>query len=108
MEHGDRMNFNEIVVILLERYDVKSEESENRFRITSMIKAMREEYEDWPIDKSNRWIGFIQGALFAEGLLNIEDERHFTRPMFHAYYNAQGIAVPETIDVTTVGYVVDE
>ena len=35
-------------------------------------------------DKANRWLGFVQGVLIAGGVLTIEGERDFTRPIFHA------------------------
>lgn len=35
-----------------------------------------------PADKSGRWIGFIQGVMAANGVLNVDDERDRTRPIY--------------------------
>lgn len=35
-------------------------------------------------DKANRWLGFVQGVLICAGIVDIEDERDYTRPLFHA------------------------
>lgn len=43
---------------------------------------------DMPIDKIARWTGFIQGVLAARGLLNVDDERNRTRPIFAAAIRA--------------------
>lgn len=36
------------------------------------------------LDKAQRWLGFVQGVLVAAGVLEIEQERDYTRPLFHA------------------------
>ena len=97
-----------IVLKLCERYEEKAKESINRFRVLSMIAAIREEHVNWPVDKANRWIGFIQGVLFAEQLIDLNEERDITRPMFHEYYKLMGLEVPKTIDVESIGYLVDD
>jgi len=38
------------------------------------------------IDKLSRWVGFIQGVLAANGLLDVDEERERTRPLFHKAY----------------------
>jgi hypothetical protein len=53
--------------------------------------------ETFPIDKINRWIGFIQGALAAQGMLNVSQERDRTRPFFHAAYKELEINIPDTL-----------
>lgn len=35
-----------------------------------------------PLNKLNRWLGYIQGCLIWEGLTTVEAERDFTRPLF--------------------------
>jgi hypothetical protein len=48
-------------------------------------------------DKSNRWLGFIQGVLACAGLIDIEVERDYTRPLFHALHGeAASIDVRKT------------
>lgn len=35
-----------------------------------------------PINKMNRWLGYIQGVLIERGLTTVNEERDFTRPLF--------------------------
>lgn len=37
-------------------------------------------------DKFSRWIGFIQGVLYAEDLISIDVERDFTREIYKPIY----------------------
>lgn len=53
-----------------------------------------------PVDKTGRWIGFVQGVLAARGLLDTTNERDATRAWFHTAYAATGQAIPPTIDRT--------
>lgn len=53
--------------------------------------------ETMPLDKINRWVGFVQGVLAANGLLSVAAERDRTRPLFHAAYRAEGIVPPESL-----------
>lgn len=50
----------------------------------------------WPVDKTSRWIGFIQGVLATRGYLDVDAERDRTRPLFHKAYEAVGYRIPET------------
>lgn len=36
-----------------------------------------------PIDKMGRWVGFIQGVMAANGVLDVDAERDRTRPFFN-------------------------
>lgn len=51
--------------------------------------------ENWPTDKSHRWLGFIQGCLAMQGIISVDSERDFSRPLFHAAYNEQDLKPPE-------------
>lgn len=55
-----------------------------------------EEMQNFPPDKTSRWIGFIQGVLATKGLLSVSEERDRTRPFFHEAYVAMGIKPPES------------
>lgn len=59
--------------------------------------------DDWPIDKLNRWLGYIQGVMTARGFLDPDEERERTRPIFHAAYRAEAEAVPETVERKPAG-----
>lgn len=52
---------------------------------------------DHPLDKLNRWLGFVQGVLAVNGSIDVTIERDRTRPLFHAAYRAMGWAPPTTL-----------
>lgn len=39
--------------------------------------------ETYPYDKLCRWLGFIQGVLAVQGIIDVDVERDYTRPLFH-------------------------
>lgn len=41
---------------------------------------------DHPFDKLNRWLGFVQGVLATAKVIDVQEERNYTRPKFHALY----------------------
>lgn len=41
---------------------------------------------DYPFDKMNRWMGFVQGVLAAQGIIDVDAERDVTRPLLHALH----------------------
>lgn len=49
-----------------------------------------------PMDKLQRWVGFVQGVLAARGLLDVDAERDRTRQLFHEVYMAAGLEAPES------------
>ncbi len=57
-----------------------------------------------PIDKVGRWMGFIQGNLYACELINLKEEREISRKIFHKAYEEMGIEVPESIDVVQANF----
>lgn len=50
-----------------------------------------------PADKASRWLGFIQGCLAMRGLIDVDDERAITRPLFHAAAQGRGEGTPATL-----------
>ncbi len=52
----------------------------------------------WPDDKTSRWLGFVQGVLAARGLLDVSVERNITRAWFHQAYKTKGLTPPASID----------
>lgn len=42
---------------------------------------LNELYGPMAVDKANRWLGFIQGALIAKGVTTVSIEREVTRPI---------------------------
>lgn len=43
--------------------------------------------QNYPYDKLSRWLGFVQGILCVYGLIDVDTERNFSRPIFHALHN---------------------
>lgn len=42
---------------------------------------------NYPFDKMHRWLGFTQGVLSVMGLIDVDEERDFTRPHLHSYHD---------------------
>jgi hypothetical protein len=68
-------------------------------QLMDLIGVALEGIDTLPIDKLNRWLGFIQATVVFNGLTTVQKERDFSRPLFHAAYEADGIAIPETVDI---------
>jgi len=49
------------------------------------IKGIREETMHY--GKLCRWLGFMQGVMVASGLITVDEERDFTRPIFREHEN---------------------
>lgn len=37
----------------------------------------------YPFDKLCRWLGFVQGVLAVKCIIRVDEERDYTRPLFH-------------------------
>ena len=64
-----------------------------------MCVTLVENINTFPVDKISRWIGFVQGVLACQGLLNVTEERDRTRPLFHAAYQAMEIVPPASMNM---------
>jgi hypothetical protein len=42
----------------------------------------------YPFDKMCRWLGFVQGILAVKGIIDVDAEREYTRPLFHSLYDS--------------------
>lgn len=62
-----------------------------------MCETAQADGHTWPEDKLSRWLGFVQGVMTARGLLTVAEEREFSRPLFHAAYQAAGSACPPSV-----------
>lgn len=90
----------DIILQLQKRYTEMSKGSSSEARIVNMMEAMVSNYELWPLDKLNRWLGYAQCILIeVEGVTSVQSERDFTRPLFHAYYAKNNIEIPESFKV---------
>ncbi len=93
----------EAIMACVERYRPILEanpDAETCDHLLNMLDTMEENRHRWPIDKSNRWLGYVQGYMTSLKLITVDDEREFSRPIFHAYYEAEGIEIPKSVDVT--------
>lgn len=89
-----------IVNILRERYIRLSLHTDSHDRIVKMMNTILENYESWPPDKTGRWLGYVQCIVIeVEGLSTVEEERDFTRPLFHEYYNKIGVDTPISVKI---------
>jgi len=59
-----------------------------------MCREAQAGLHELPLDKLSRWLGFVQGCLAMRGLIDVDEERDISRPMFHAGYAKDG-AVPK-------------
>ena len=56
------------------------------------------ENDSFPVDKTGRWIGFVQCSLIVRRLLDTKSERDRTRPILHEAYLATGQMIPKTAE----------
>ena len=40
-------------------------------------------HEPMSTDKASRWLGFVQGCLAMRGIIDVDDERDYSRSLFH-------------------------
>ena len=52
---------------------------------------------DMPIDKMNRWLGYIQAMMSVGGAIDVDTERDYSRRLFHMAYRTENIRIPETL-----------
>ena len=64
-----------------------------------MCETLLQNIDEYPEDKVSRWLGFIQGCLSMREVISVDEERDFSRPLFHAAYAQQGIDIPETFEL---------
>jgi len=57
--------------------------------VSWFIDHALERSEELEIDKLGRWVGFIQGVLMTHGLLDVNEERDRTRPIFTKAYGSE-------------------
>lgn len=60
------------------RYEAMAEEPTLKAFVAEFIAGV----STLPLNKLNRWLGYIQGTLIAAGLTTVEAERDWTRPLF--------------------------
>jgi len=94
------MTIGEANIVLADRYlkAIKDQDFKEKLLVEALCEYIIER-PDLYLDKSNRWIGFVQGILFARDIIQIDEEREYSRGLFHAAYEEAGIEIPESINV---------
>ena len=68
-------------------------------KIYLMLMTIKESAQDWPDDKSSRWLGYCQYFMINNGYTTVKNEREYSRPMFHDAYAKMGIRKPESVQI---------
>lgn len=55
----------------------------NGEHLVRLCSEMIDNGRKYPWDKMNRWIGFVQGVLATQGIIDVDIEREVTRPVLH-------------------------
>jgi hypothetical protein len=63
----------------VERYQEIVDRSEG---CSDLNKFLKEFNRELPLEKLNRWLGYVQGVLIERGFTTVEEERNWTRPLF--------------------------
>jgi hypothetical protein len=101
------MSVREATRIIFQRYvDILSKKSEFGAYVpvpeVSYSFMALSNIDVWPIDKLSRWLGYVQGILVYHKIIRVNDERDFSRPLFHEAYERDGIEIPPTQDATPI------
>lgn len=72
----------------------------NEFNLNEDLKILVEkailEIDNYPIDKLSRWLGFVQGYVIFSEQTTIDNERDFSRTLFHKAYKNENIDTPKS------------
>ena len=82
----------------LRRYPFEAEVYDSEY-LKKMCRLAAENSSIWPLDKTSRWLGFIQAMMVVYGRGNVIMYRESTRQLFHDAYKRDGIPIPESVDV---------
>ena len=89
---SNTITIRDVTCLLFKRYL-------NEFKLEHDLKLLTEkgilEKDNYPIDKLNRWLGYIQAHVIISGQTTVEQERTFSRPLFHKAYVNEGINIPK-------------
>lgn len=69
----------------------------SRTNLLWMCERIEECADSWPVDKTGRWLGFVQATLGLQELADMDEEREVSRPLYHEFYEKQGLVVPDTL-----------
>ncbi len=99
MIHPMTLAYREVIEGLLGQIPEIHEEGDAKTswqNLRWMLITAWDNLDQWPIDKTSRWIGFAQGVMACRGVLDVDAERDRTRPIFHEAYTAMKLEIPKT------------
>ena len=75
--------FDRCIKIIEDLHFEPCEDLDHPFSLSHLLwMAYKAKSEEFSIDKQHRWLGYIQGCLVCMGIITVEEERNFTRPLF--------------------------
>lgn len=75
----------EVTILLLKRCQKHYPTDSHNYKLAE--EAITNQF--LPIDKISRWLGFLQADLIHKGIMTVDGERDFSRPLFHEAYNIE-------------------
>lgn len=101
------MNIKEANGILFERYinilrnsNYKTDIEEcSKEHLIYMCDYAVKNILDFPDDKTSRWLWYIQWIMINNKLISVNEERDFSRKLFHKVYEKNLIKIPKSIDL---------
>lgn len=91
-------------ITILKEYTTSWEAQDNAvptmlYRVTAMCEIIANKDVDMYDDKASRWLGFVQGIMFIHGLIDIDEERDISRPLFYEAYEEMELSKPDIMDL---------
>ena len=68
---------------------LKNKEKCSEVHLLKLLDEAIDNTESYPTDKLQRWLGFIQGVLSVTGVIDVDEERDYTRPILHSYHKSK-------------------
>ena len=106
LKKSHQVDHYQILAVLFKRYAELAKVHANRLdgpdtpikcQSASVIRLCEEAIAngtDYPFDKMNRWLGFAQGVLAATGVIDVDAEREYTRPLLHQMHQQPVLSFP--------------
>ncbi len=67
--------------------------------LIKMCKSAIENINDFPDDKTSRWLWYVQWVMSSRWFIKVSEERDFSRNLFHEVYKSNLIEIPQKIDL---------
>lgn len=80
---------------------LKSLSASEKTEVDELINKAIEMIDIYPIDKLSRWLGYAQSIYVLQGFTTVNEERDFSRVLFHEAYLNENIKIPESFGINT-------